>query len=130
MNELHNQELPNDAYNQVSFLVPSFHCNAHGINCIRRYHVERNPCAGLCDGEASERIWSQLIKIDTIVRNQAEENRILQIEDQLWHVHERSDTIQFIQSIFKKRSELVQKLVGLRYSILFFIDKLEMHFSV
>lgn len=102
-------------YGNITFLVPSFHCNAHGIKCIKLYHRESHSAVGLCDGEASERNWSHLVKIEHIVKNQAAENRILQIQDQLWFTHQRTEDIKFVLKLIKRRHELVRDLPQLRY---------------
>jgi hypothetical protein len=117
-------------YQNIQFLLPSFHCNAHGLKCIRLYHRERNPAVGLCDGEASERNWSQLIKIEHIVKNQAAENRILQIQDQLWFLHQRSENLDFVLNLIKKRTRLLKDIPSLLYVSHLNTHELVMTFSL
>ena len=66
---------------KVSFFIPSFHINAHKSECVARFHPSNQTSLGLLDGEAVERLWSQLVSFSYTTRNMGKGVRKEQLED-------------------------------------------------
>jgi hypothetical protein len=97
-------------YSNVTFLVPSMHCNAHGYRCMRVFHPERNPVVGKVDGEACERVWAHLSKVHSIVKNQLKMNRSLQLQDLLWFSFQRSASLDNVTKLISKSNKLLNEI--------------------
>lgn len=89
-------------YNNVTFIVPSMHCNAHGHRCKRLFHPDRNPIVGRVDGEACERCWANLSKVHSIVKNQLKVNRTLQLQDLLWYQFQKTGGLHMLKKLMDK----------------------------
>lgn len=95
------------------FLIPKMHVYAHNQDCIREFHPERHPIVGFVDGECCERNWSEFSKVQTIVTRQTSDNRTLQLQDIFWNKSKRADTIEFIQTLMRKRDNYKSQVADL-----------------
>ncbi len=58
-----------DVSSRISiFVIPILHSYGHVFSCQRQYNPKRLEGMGLTDGEDCERLWSQLTRTVTIVR--------------------------------------------------------------
>lgn len=101
-------------YDNVEFLIPSMHCNAHGYRCRRLFHPERNPVVGRIDGEACERCWADLSKVHSIVLNQLKSNRTLQLQDLLWNQLQRVAEVSTVERLMDKYVRALPSIVQKR----------------
>ena len=97
---------------KVNFYIPAFHINAHKQSCVDEYHP-RNVCSlGDIDGEAVERIWSQLSVFSHTTRNMSAANRREALEDAVTDLQSKVKA-SLIKNLQKKLKETKKTLLVL-----------------
>lgn len=66
---------------KFTFVIPSFHCYAHGECCIKLYYPGTNRGCGKTEGEVSERCWSYTNIFSITARDMSKLNRRVLYED-------------------------------------------------
>ena len=93
----------------MSFYIPSFHINAHQQACIDKFHPQNDVTLGDIDGEAVERVWSQLASFSFTTRNMSSMNRKEQLEDAFKEI-QRKVRERLAKNLFAKRKKNERQL--------------------
>lgn len=65
----------------ITHAIPTMHCYAHGVQCIKEFHQKRIEGTGTVEGEATERIWSLVGRFRSITKEMVPYKRNEQLED-------------------------------------------------
>lgn len=80
---LFNWKQKQDKYKGIRYSVPAFHVHSHGPSCVELLHPRKLKGFGNTDGEATERLWSDLGPYAKITKEMLSGNRMDVLEDAL-----------------------------------------------
>lgn len=109
----------------IHYAVPAFHVHAHGPSCLPLFHPRRLSGFGHTDGEAVERLWSELGPYARSTKEMLSGNRIDTLEDALlfiWKRHARTAMKKLKAALCKVERETPQVSLTMRCTALTFSD--------
>lgn len=98
-----------DTLEKMRVFIPVFHINAHRASCIALYHPRNDASLGDVDGEAVERMWSQLSVFSHTSRNMSSGNRRELLEDAIAEIRQKTKTnlLKNLNSKIRKNDQIL-----------------------